>query len=595
MNKITKFATNLFLFLLPLYFFPQVSPALESDRNFFFIIFTLILTAFFILKTLMEKKLKLHIKRVHILLFLLSVLALLSLLISSPNKIEALISPMGVGTIFAVTLFSLLVTEIHPTLTPVLVSSIILSCIAVLSNLGLLTWLPLPYTNLYTFFFSLVISAYAASEIIISVSHQKKKIKSKIILLSIVLLSNLLNLVFSAVKIYPNLNFLFLPYQFGWSILLEMYKNIQFLLFGVGGANFAYAFSLGKPPLINLSPFWNTISNTSSSFFLTLSTEYGVFAAVIFIALFLQTIRPLPAKAYLIPLIITFLILFFFPSDMLLFIFLIFLLSLSGPDTKTIEINLHDFKITISAIFFVIFLLFILVLTIRSYAADIFFRQSLADYSSSSPNPVAAYPSLEKAIALNPYSDRYFAYSSPLSLEIAKNLGQQTPASESAKLQPLFSQAVSHAKKAVGLNPKNSENWAILAYTYKSLTGIVTDSEKNSLEALSQQILLDPNSAQPRLTAGGIMMSLGQYEQANLLFNQAINIKPDWNNAYYNMANLFFTLKNYPRAREELGKSLNFTPPDTDDYRRIKSELDQLNNLLSPPATQSATISATEK
>ncbi len=85
-------------------------------------------------------------------------------------------------------------------------------------------------------------------------------------------------------------------------------------------------------------------------------------------------------------------------------------------------------------------------------------------------------------------------------------------------------------------------------------------------------------------------MTAGDHETAALLFRQAINLKPDWNNAHYNLAVLYAKTGNYNFAIVEFLKTLSYTPSDSPDYAQVTSDLQSLQNLLNQPSSPSAQI-----
>ena len=102
--------------------------------------------------------------------------------------------------------------------------------------------------------------------------------------------------------------------------------------------------------------------------------------------------------------------------------------------------------------------------------------------------------------------------------------------------------------------------------------------------------MLDPTSPQPRLTAGMFFLSFGQLDQAMALINQAINLKPDWNAAHYNMAVALAQSQKYKEAAAELQKAIDYTPQNSEDSKRLQQELEQLKALIPPESTPTGEV-----
>ncbi len=93
-----------------------------------------------------------------------------------------------------------------------------------------------------------------------------------------------------------------------------------------------------------------------------------------------------------------------------------------------------------------------------------------------------------------------------------------------------------------------------------------------------------------RLNLGGFYFSLGKYDQAIRFFQDAANLKPEYANAYYNLAAAYKEQKKYQEAYSALLNTLNLVPYDSQDYQKAKSDLDELAKML--PAALQASPSA---
>lgn len=611
LNRLIRLTFTLFLFLLPLYFLPIGGTSIESDKQAIVVFFSLFLFLLFTVKITVEKRITLVRTPLDFLLLFFSLTFLASTFFSAPNKIESLASPMATGTILATTLLYFLLTQVFSSpqpicltgrqttynLQPLIFSSSLVSLLVLLQQLPIrnsqfvirnLSPLggPLP-----TFSFLLVVSVYLGGEITQSyLRGEDKNLRGFVKLFSFLLITS--TVILSAFHLATDQKPLLLPFAFGWNIMMEMYKNIPIFLLGVGPANFITAFTLGKPAALNLTPFWNAVAFTSSNLPLTMATEVGSIAVFIFILLVIKVSgffnfrkegENSPAK---ISLLAALFLQFLFPSNVALLTLTFILAALNSPKWETGKLNLPSS--TLISLFPFIFLI-PLFFQGKIYLADIYYRRSLV--SINNQRVADAFGFSQRAIRLNPASDLYYSFSSSLSLNIARNLAQEKEATESGRQQQiaqLTQQAINHARRATELNRLNSQNWTQLASVYQALIGTIRGAEQLALDSLNQQILLDPTSPQPKLTAGGLLMSAGQYDQAQFLFNQAISLKPDWNNAHYNLAVLLSQKQNYQAAAAELQTTLDLTSSNNQDYKKVQQELSQLQNLLSQQATPSA-------
>ena len=299
----------------------------------------------------------------------------------------------------------------------------------------------------------------------------------------------------------------------------------------------------------------------------------------------------------LLSLTISFLILLLLPVQLpFLVLTVIFLAAASPKNIKQFTLPIAN-KLTLSLTLALLVVSTLLIYwPLKSYASDVLLRLSLVSNSNLLLGDALNFS--QKSIEFNPYSEKAFSLSSTLTLEALRNVVQTSNVPDSTEIvKSLSDQAITHAKKTTELNPQKSENWGLVGDTYQSLTGIAENANTWALNAYNQQMLLNPYSPQAKVSAGGLSMTAGDHETAALLFRQAINLKPDWNNAHYNLAVLYTKTGNYNYAIVELQKTLSYTPIDSPDYAQVTSDLQSLQNLLNQPSSPSgeATSSAKSK
>lgn len=615
-ERLIKFTTLIFFLLFPLYFLPLGNTSVDYDKQIILLVFSLLLFILTVIKTLNGKKITLVQTPFDILLILLTLLYLFSSLIVSPNKIESLLAPMGGASMFALTLLYFSLThsarpglagsqgQALPALpiTALLISAILLSIPILVRQFNPnLNIFPLgSYYSTALFLVPLVVYS------VVAFIRPRLSIPKGVAFMAFVAFLILISaLALSVYHLFTDLPAgqagqkpILLPPTAGWAILLESYKNVSHFALGVGPNNFSSAYALGKPLLLNTTPFWNAISFMSSSFLFTAATEVGILGFLLLSIMFIKIIKFIKISKYnLLPLTISFLILLLLPIQLPHLILTIILLAASSPQ------KIKQFTLPIAKKFTVYLTLILLITSalllywpFKSYASDVLLR--LSRVSNSNQFLGTALNFSQKAIEFNPYSERAYSLSSSLTLEALRNIAGQANASDSAEItQSLAGQAITHARKTTELSPQKSENWGLLGDTYQSLSGIAENANTWALNAYNQQMLLNPFSPQVKVSAGGLSMISGDHETAVLLFRQAINLKPDWNNAHYNLAILYSKTGNYNYAMVELQKTLSYTPADSPDYAQVSRDLQSLQQLLNQPASPSgeATSSAKSK
>ncbi|MBI2039504.1 O-antigen ligase family protein [Candidatus Microgenomates bacterium] len=227
--------------------------------------------------------------------------------------------------------------------------------------------------------------------------------------------------------------------------------------------------------------------------------------------------------------------------------------------------------------------------------ADFHHRQALnADTQNKA---IDAYNRLVIAEKLNPQSDLYRIGLAQTSFALASALIQAKGPTETSpagsltdqdkiNIQQLLSQAVNEGKMAVSLSPKNPVNWEILANIYRQISGVAQNALAFSLDAYGKAILLDPLNPQLRLSAGGIYYAGKNYDMAVRLFTDAINLKPDFANGYYNLSVALRDKGDLKAAIGAAERALVLIDKNSQDFEVANSLLNDLRSQ-----TQTATSS----
>jgi tetratricopeptide (TPR) repeat protein len=601
MPDIFLYIIYIFLFLLPVFTLPFTDPAGDTDKQVLLVLFSFVLFLFALWKIIRVKKCEIIKTAYTIPLFLISCLAVLSAIFQSPNKTDAFFLPFSAATFVACFLLYISMVQITSTFKkPIsfaplylgtLLSSLYILVIMLVPKGAIPSFLMRfsPYPNLLSAvtFPALVISLMGTEIYKLFKPHPAKISNFPIKKLSIIIPAFLLSSGAILVSLYHLLTDqkpLLLPFTSAWPLMLEAYKNLQVFFLGVGPANYSYAYSLGKPLTVNATQFWNLIASSAGQFPLTMATELGIIAGIIFFYICYQILR-----SFSVPLIVCALLLIFLPANLPIFILFVILLALSAPKQILTTVHLSPKAVFMPAVYTaVITTLIILGAAVwfgKNYAAELFYRNA---FSGKTYDQSRA--SVDRAISINPDTDRYYSLSSQISLQIAQTLSQNQKSSESAALATSYaSRAVSDAKTATSLNPTNSQNWGRLAAIYQMLIGTADKADQFALDAYLKQFSLDPASPQPKVQAGGLLLNAGQFTSAAQLFSQAVNLKPDWNNAHYNLALTLVQLKQFDQAQKELETTLVLTPKDTVDYKNVEKNLNDLKDLIAKSSSPSAT------
>src|SRR6185312_7338169 len=135
---------------------------------------------------------------------------------------------------------------------------------------------------------------------------------------------------------------------------------------------------------------------------------------------------------------------------------------------------------------------------------------------------------------------------------------------------------------------------------YRNIAGVAQNSLTYSLSAYSQAIQLDPINPALRMSVGGIYYGVKNYNLAIRFFSDAANLKPDYANAYYNLAIAYQQTNDLQDAflvAQQAATLLQQNNPNSADYKTAAKLLADIKASLAknsaaaktnqqPPAAQ---------
>ena len=231
----------------------------------------------------------------------------------------------------------------------------------------------------------------------------------------------------------------------------------------------------------------------------------------------------------------------------------------------------------------------------RLYAAEYFMRQSLE--AAQINNGAETYRLQSKALSLNPRRDEYSNTYAQTNLAIAVNLSTRPNLSDEDRttIQNLVAQSIRSIRYSTEvLNPLNVSGWEIRAEIYRSLIGAAQDADTWSINAYNSAIQLDPTNPQLRVALGGIYFAKQDFLSAGNLFRQSTQLKGDYANAHYNLAQALARLQAYQDAQRELEITQRLVPVDSVDYKRVVADLKTLSELPEVAGAQSSQPTVSE-
>lgn len=618
-EKTTSLITKLLLLITPLFFLPVTREFVVISKLYLFIYAVVMLLILSLVTLIVQKKIVWSKNVMTNGLFLFIIAAALSVVIMSPNKMQALFLPyFGFITILAMGIYYLYLSKAarensKSILYYLSASGFIAGIISIVffvqpfralelpSNL---TFLQNPLFNTVGSQFDFIIFlAFSITSMILYFVESRKasdteKNKKPVIFYVffttvVIALAIQLYQVISAVFIAGN-GVILPPFSTSWFAAIEILKNLQTALFGVGIGNFASVFTQVKDVSYNATDLWQISSfNVSRSVFFHILTELGVLGAigigfVLFtIAKYLKEV-PTKAKVLIGFSLVTFLL--FPPSFIVWFMFFVALAYYVAfiPENKEsmYEVNLQKIiPLFISSVLvFAVFIIGIVYFTSVTFASEVIFKNALDAITNNDVEKL--YEQQQRAIILNPYNEDFRKSFSQTNLIIANNIAAQDPAEISDADRETITQAIQAAiaesKAAVTLNPQKVSNWQYLASIYRNIINVAQGADVWTVASYQRAILLDPQNPVYRLELGGVYFLLEAYDDAQRLFEQAVTLKPDWANAHYNLAWTYYRQENYAAAVRQMEQVLTLLDREEAkaDFEQAQKDLEEFRNAL---------------
>lgn len=425
-----------------------------------------------------------------------------------------------------------------------------------------------------------------------------------------------------------------LPFQYGIQIAMgaisqDSARQVLSLLFGSGYGTFLTDFARFKPSSFNLEEnIWNLTFSFSSSYFLELIATVGILGTLAFLFIFARVIQsgmnrttsPL-FLAVIVTFILSFLLPFSYTVVFLMFALLgfysVYLFFENDKRVYNLRVNLVALKEGLfsvndeghtepsprkgnGSIFPALIMAVVLIpsvfvgwYTVRLFLSDMKFTESLSPQVLN--NGQRTYDLEREALQLFPYRSDYYRIFSQVNIALANSLinsipqGQQPTQEAQQTVIALLQQSINSGRAAVRIAPLNPANWENLARIYRSLINVGQNAEQFAAASLNQAIALNQYDPTKYVELGGIFYQLGQFDAAQQQFQQAINLKPDYANAYYNLGHALQAKGDFQNALIQFNVVKELSKDDPANLEQIEKEIKALQESAGNQGDQTNT------
>lgn len=386
----------------------------------------------------------------------------------------------------------------------------------------------------------------------------------------------------------------YLDINSSWIIATESLKNKP--LQGVGIGNFLEAFNWWRPSSFNNSKNWSNVFSWSANGIMQIWTEMGLIGLVLGLLIWNNSWKEQESKENKVLILVLGALIMLTPANYLLWM-LVMWLAVREVKSREVKIVLRVGESGINGAPVLMLVLLLLGVGAGSYwwtkilMGEIYLKKSLV--SAANNDGTSTYSWLIKAIGIDGNNADYRQIYSQTNLALATTIlsNKDITDDQKQKAATLIQQAIREGKAAVTLDSSNAVYWSNLAMLYRQLVGSIDGAADWSSQAYSQAVILDPINPNLRLNYGGLLFALGEYENADRLFEQTVSLKADLANGWYNWAYTAKKLNKLSDAVNRLTQAVSLVPTTSGDYDTASKELDSWKKEYEASTKQQAQTS----
>lgn len=137
-----------------------------------------------------------------------------------------------------------------------------------------------------------------------------------------------------------------------------------------------------------------------------------------------------------------------------------------------------------------------------------------------------------------------------------------------------YDEAITHLSEAMRMEPQNAEVHSQLG-TVLVARGMFTEA----LDVLSEAIRLDPNHSDAHYNMGIAMFRMGRIDEAVRYWTKTVMLKPRDTDAHYNLALVMMHRENFAKATEHLLKVVQYKPDHAEAHHNLGLALVRQKNI----------------
>ncbi len=356
-----------------------------------------------------------------------------------------------------------------------------------------------------------------------------------------------------------------------WLGSWELFK--KFPLVGTGVETFAYSYYWTRPIEHNLTSEWDFLYNKAHNEYLNYLATTGLVGTIPYLlfilAVLIVLIKKILNTKYLIldiAILCSFISILitntagFSISIVSLFFFTLPLFSFKYQEDQS---HFKTKKILIPLVLF--FSFYSLNQLIRSYFADVYFSKSQT--KDNHQDYETAYQLISQTNQLKPKEPNYYIHLGLLSAKMALLTNDQK----------YIDQAIKYADLSVTSSPANINFWKLRSQVYYYLSSLDQKYFTKTIESMLQASKFAPTDAKIYFNLGQFLETASFIDEAIIYYQQAIDVKSNYDHAYFALGQIYFDQKKYDLAKTNLEQTLKYAPTNT-AAQKLLDKIKKLKN-----------------
>lgn len=350
-----------------------------------------------------------------------------------------------------------------------------------------------------------------------------------------------------------------------WTGAIDLWK--KFPIFGTGVETFAYSYYWTRPIEHNLTSEWDFLYNKAHNEYINYLATTGLVGFTTYLILiFFILINCLKQikQNQLVPVIlvsfISILITNFAGFSVVITSLFFFLLpsflnsNEDGINNQKTNFNLLIIPLILLSLFFTKKIIFFYIADIAYNKAESF--ESRNDYQ----NALSFIKLSHKYNSSEPlYTDKLASIYSKMALSTEK--------------QEYIDQAINYSNLTINSSPANINFWKQRAQTYLYLSGVDSKYFSEAITALNKANLLAPTDPKILYSIGQFLETAKLSKEAIPYYQKAIELKPNYDYAYFALGKIYLSQKENKLAKENLQKTVDYSYPTNKEAEKLLKDL----------------------